>query len=183
MKWKDIPEYEGIYQVSNTGLIKSLERYSIQGKLIKEKIINGGFDKDGYKHVLLCKDGIKKTAKVHRLVAQAFLLMNGNKPHINHKDGNRTNNNVSNLEWCNIQENNEHAFDKLNRKLSGVTSQRKPVNMLSKDGKKEKTFKTISEAVRYIQQELGILTANKTNIITVCRGRQKSAYGKRWEYA
>ena len=182
MIWKDIPEYEGIYQVSDTGLIKSLERYSIQGKLIKEKYIMGGFDKDGYRLVLLCLDGHKRTAKVHRLVAQAFLLMDGNRPQINHKDGNRLNNHVSNLEWCDSKENHVHAFNELNRKLSGVTSQRKPVHMISKDGIVEQTFKTISDAVKHMQS-LGFTTANNTNIITVCKKRQKSAYGKRWEYA
>jgi len=181
MKWKDVPEYEGLYQVSDTGLIKTLERYTIQGKLIKERILIGGIDKDGYRLVLLCRDGHKKTAKVHRLVAQAFLLMNGNRPQINHKDGNRLNNNVSNIEWCNSKENNMHAFNELNRKLSGVTSMRKPVNMISKDGKKEKTFNTISDAVKYMKS-IGFETANKSNIICVCKKRQKIAYGKRWEY-
>lgn len=109
--WKDIEEYKGLYQVSNLGKIKSLARntknqYSYQERLLKEIL-----DKDGY-CVINLHNGCKvKTHKVHRLVANAFLGKKENLE-VNHKDGNKKNNCVENLEWCTSQENTIHAFNK-----------------------------------------------------------------------
>lgn len=110
--WKDIPDYEGLYQVSNLGRVKSLERYvkhlSGSMKLLKERILviikNGG-----YYRVTLSKNNIKKAKTIHRLIGESFIPNPNNLPFINHIDGNKLNNSVENLEWCTSQENCIHA--------------------------------------------------------------------------
>lgn len=127
--WKDIKGYEGLYQVSNLGRVKALERkftYNINTKILKEKIKkqcetskrNG---KQGY----LCtrlkdKNGNSKCLYTHRLVAEAFIPNPDNKETVNHIDGNKHNNNVNNLEWNTFSENNKHAITlKLRPKYCG----------------------------------------------------------------
>lgn len=100
-EWKDIKGYEGLYQVSNLGRVKSLERVSIQKHKIKEKIRACNYDKDKYLILNICKDRKTRTFKVHRLVAEAFIPNPDNLPEVNHKDEDKTNNKVDNLEWCN----------------------------------------------------------------------------------
>lgn len=111
--WKDIKGYEGKYQVSNTGLIKSLPKLKGKGRgyLTKEIILSPKKDRYGYLVVCLRKDNKNHHFTVHRLVASAFVPNLHNKPIINHKDGNKLNNNVENLEWCTVQENTKHAYD------------------------------------------------------------------------
>lgn len=103
-EWKDVPGYEGIYQVSNFGNIKSLDRcikcsngmvIHRKGSTIKKQVC-----RFGYENVTLRKPKEKKTFKVHRLVALAFIDNPNNYPEINHKDENKLNNSVENLEWC-----------------------------------------------------------------------------------
>ncbi len=101
--WKPVPEYEGIYEVSNLGRIKSLSR----GKR-KEKILNPNSGR--YKNVFLSKNGDYCKMLLHRIVAIVFIPNPENKPQVNHKDGNKFNNEVSNLEWCTHQENMNHAY-------------------------------------------------------------------------
>ena len=95
-EWRDIKGYEGLYQISNKGNIKSLN-YKRTGK---EKIREGTIDNTGYKIISLCKNGKVKKYLIHRLVAEAFLPNPDNLPQVNHKDENKLNNNVENLEWC-----------------------------------------------------------------------------------
>lgn len=111
MKWKSIKGYEGLYEVSDTGRIKSLCRITIDGKHIKEKIINGGEYSNGYKFVCLRKNGENRNFLVHRLVAEAFIPNSVNLPVVNHIDGNIHNNCVNNLEWCTYSYNLKHAVD------------------------------------------------------------------------
>ena len=102
--WKDIPGFEGLYQVSDCGQVKSCDRVvenssTKSGKqTLKERILKPGLDKDGYHHVSLCKDGKRKEFRVHRLVALAF-LDGDNTLTVNHIDECKTNNHVSNLEY------------------------------------------------------------------------------------
>lgn len=116
--WKDVEGYEGMYQVSNTGRIKSLERYfesaigtqyhPEQIKKPSEKRHKG--DSQGYLVTQLYKDNKAKNCYVHRLVAEAFLENPDNKETVNHINGNKHDNRVENLEWCSRKENNEHAL-------------------------------------------------------------------------
>lgn len=102
---KDIVGYEGLYGVTSTGLVWAYPKASrLKGRLLKQAI-----DRGGYAYVGLYKDGKTTKLKVHRLVAQAYLVA-CDKPHVNHKDGNKLNNNVSNLEWVTPKENKIHAF-------------------------------------------------------------------------
>lgn len=124
--WKDISGYEGIYQISNYGNLKSLERKykkidrRTNKEFIyfqKEKMLKPRVDKKGYLHYALNKDKKAKEFKAHRLVAEAFVPNIEEKPQINHKDMNKQNNYVDNLEWCTNGENQKHSYkNNLNRK-------------------------------------------------------------------
>ncbi len=118
--WKDIEGYEGLYQVSNFGRIKSLKRTSLMGRSLKEKILKQSKNTKGYYQVGLYSKK-PKTIMVHILVAQTFIPKPNNKHEINHIDGCKTNNRVGNLEWCTHHENMKHASSKnlfKQRKLS-----------------------------------------------------------------
>lgn len=97
--FKDIINYEGYYQISNLGNVKSL---------ITNKILKYAIDGNGYKHIALCKNG-QRSFRIHKLIANAFISNPENKPCINHKDGNKLNNTISNLEHCTFSENRFHA--------------------------------------------------------------------------
>ena len=109
--WKDIKGYEGLYQISNQGKVKGLDRVlqynATKTKIWKGKTIKTIVDGLGYCRVSLCKDGVKKAHKIHRLVSDMFLIGEGP---INHIDGNKLNNNISNLEHCTNSENINHAY-------------------------------------------------------------------------
>jgi len=111
--WKDISGFEGLYQVSNLGRVKSCERIVKQRygtRRVNDKILSLGHDKDGYFMAILCKLGTKKTVKVHRLVADAFLEKVECKNIVNHIDSNKSNNFFLNLEWTSSLENSCHRF-------------------------------------------------------------------------
>lgn len=122
-RWVNIKGYEKFYQISNFGKIKRLPHYikttnqhKVHKRFYKEKILKLSNDKDGYKLVTLKN----KTYKVHRLVAQHFLKNIKNMPQVNHKDKNKSNNNVCNLEWCFDYENQAHAI-RCDKKPRGIT--------------------------------------------------------------
>ena len=108
-EWKDIAGYEGRYQISNLGRVKTVERYKSDGRRQREAIRKSQIDHQGYEFVLLF-NGIKNCRhSVHVLVARAFIPNPHDKPQINHIDGDKTNNDVCNLEWCTASENQRHA--------------------------------------------------------------------------
>ena len=102
--WKDILMYDGRYQVSNLGNVRSFAKYSESPRILKLKE-----DRDGYMCVRLRKDGKVTQHRVHRLVAETFLLNLDHKPTVNHIDGNKQNNNVHNLEWATLSEQQKHV--------------------------------------------------------------------------
>ena len=121
--WKDVPDFEGLYQVSNLGRVKSCERQDSIGRPIKERILKGGATKDGYFSVSLCVRGKCKTFYVHNLVAMAFL---GHKPKghdkvINHINENRKDNRLENLEVVTSRENLEHSYGSFSSKHRGIS--------------------------------------------------------------
>lgn len=111
-KWKDIKQYEGLYQISNLGKVKRLGfsyNSPFQGKvIIPYKILQGSL-KDGYQQIALFKNGVRELVFIHRLVAIAFISNCEDKPFVNHKDSIRSNNKVDNLEWVTAKENSKHA--------------------------------------------------------------------------
>ena len=165
-EWRDIKRYEGYYQVSNTGKVKSLERTvrCARGyKIVPEKILEGYDNGNGYLYVKLCKEGKKKQYRINRLVAQAFLDNPNNLPEVNHKDEDKANNCVENLEWCTKQYNIEY-------------SRAKAVIGISKVSGLILEFPSAMEAER----QTGI--SNK-HISACLKGRRKSAKGFYWHYA
>lgn len=114
--WKDIVGYEGLYQVSNLGRVKSLDRISKNGRFLKGKYKKSTQDKDGYEKVSLSKDGLPNCYLVHRLVAMAFIPNPENKPEVDHINTIRNNNVVENLRWVNKSENNNNPLTKSHRK-------------------------------------------------------------------
>lgn len=143
-KFRDIPEYEGIYQVSNYGRVKSLERYHIlpNGGIwkIENKILKSYHDNGRYSFVALY-NGTKRQIKVHRLVAQVFIPNPNNLPEVNHIDCVRDNNMITNLEWCDRSYNTKYAFkygtknmpDKLKKMIKNFDGENNPNSKLKKE--------------------------------------------------
>lgn len=113
--WLPVPDFEGYYEVSNLGRIKSLSRVvPVTNRVLKEKFNSMHLKRDGYHSVLLRKPNVKKTIQVHRIVAKAFIENHDNKKVVNHIDGNKLNNYASNLEWVSYRENSCHYYRSLN---------------------------------------------------------------------
>ena len=162
--FKDIKGYEGKYVVSNNGSVYSL--LSNNGKAVE-------ISNSGYGRVSLWDHGKGKHYSIHRLVAEAFIPNPDSLPQVNHKDGNKLNNNVDNLEWCSFSENMKHAY-----KNGLVNPKTKRVIQYSDNYTKIKEWDSIADA----SKELGI---NHANIITVCKQNtnRKYAGGFIWRYA
>lgn len=120
--FKDVIGYEGFYKVSNIGRVMGI---SYKGK----KILSPNKTKNGYMNVILCVNQVKTHKNIHRLVAEAFLENNDNLAVVNHKDCNKENNSVDNLEWCSVEYNNEHS--KLNKRLQRYED--RPFSKLTKE--------------------------------------------------
>ena len=115
-EWKDIQGYEGRYQISNLGRIKSLNRKDRLGRNVDGKILKQHTDTNGYKSVMLSKNNDKKRHRIHRLVAKMFIDNPLNLEEVNHIDGDKSNNSKDNLEWVNRKENELHCRKEINNK-------------------------------------------------------------------
>lgn len=177
--WKDVPDYEGLYQVSNLGRVKSLSRYLNTGfgskRKTKEKILKPSGKV--YFHVELCKGRVNKIFSVHRLVAQAFIPNPDNLPEIDHIDTDRKNNIVTNLRWVTHSENCRNEITK-QTKSKIFTNNKKtsfPVLQLDLDGCILNEYPSIREAERQTKIE-------QIDIRRVCYGLngRKTAGGYKW---
>ena len=155
--WKDIKGYEGYYQISNLGRVRSLDRVIIC-KNGKTQTKSGGIVADrlntrlGRREVYLNKNGYRKAFKVYRLVALEFIENDDpiNRTTVNHIDGNTNNNIVTNLEWCSYSENLKHAYDKLNRPINRAGRKRK-CHVYDKILKTNNEYSSIMETAREIK--------------------------------
>lgn len=156
--WKDIKGYEGLYQVSNLGRVKSNKR-----------ILNPS--KTEYLKVSLSKNGVQNTYYIHRLVAQTFIDNKNNLTHVNHIDENKYNNNVNNLEWCT----NKYNINYGNTQKKKAKSQLR-YNIIQKDnnGNIIKIWESASQVANF-------LNYNKGTIRKSCQKKLKN-YGYYWEY-
>lgn len=184
--WKDNEGYEGLYKVSNKGNIKSLERtvWDSRGyyRTVHERILKPGKDRYGYLYVILCKEGIMKTYYVHRLVATAFCENPEGYTEVNHKDENKQNNCMENLEWCSRSYNLSYngrakkAGKKAAEKLTNHPKTSKPIIGIDKVTGLIVEFASALEAER----ETGIA---QQNICACCKGKRNSCGGFYWMYA
>ena len=153
--WKDINGYEGLYQCSNHGRVRSLDRYVFEhsGKrqFRKGQFIKPRINKNGYLQLALNKNSKRKMIYVHVLVAQTFIENIDHKETVNHKDGNKLNNFINNLEWVSYSENNEHSYIQLNRKVSDEGGSPKAVYIIDTVNKTMKFFNSISDTTKNIK--------------------------------
>lgn len=170
--WKDINDYEGLYQVSNLGRVKSLTRILNDGRIWKERILKPGKNKGGYLHVALCKNGKIKYFQIYRLVAQAFIPNPDSLPCVNHKDETPLNNNVENLEWCTQEYNLNYGT----RNERSAKAKSKNVLQLRKDGSLVRIWPSAKEIQRQLHYSQG-------HISECCRGELHTSYGYKWCYA
>lgn len=181
--WKDIPEYENIYQVSSTGRIRSVDRIDALGNHRKGAIMKQKTKCNGYNTIALCKNGKYKFIGVHRLVAQAFLPNPNNLPQVNHKDENPSNNRVENLEWCDAKYNTNYGTRNVRASKTNSLTQRgrknpwlcKKIAQLDLDENIIRIYNSITDA------------ANKNKIsqssLSGCLiGKNKTAGGYKWKY-
>lgn len=166
-QWKDIPSWMGLYQAHPDGFIRSVPR---NGTRRKPYILAKSTDKDGYEVCKLRNKSKVITGKVHRLIAEVFVPNPEGKPQVNHKDGDKTNNHYSNLDWVTPSENIIHA------KSLGLQTEcpnRQPVEQLTLDNQIIATYPSLKEAER----QTGV---GWTGISAVIRGKRKTAGGYKW---
>lgn len=185
-EWLDIIGYEGYYQISSFGRIKSLDRLVATSrgfgfKSVKGRVIKTGPDKDNYLKLKLAKLGTMQFYSVHRLVAIHFVPNPNNLPLINHKDENKQNNYKDNLEWCTVAYNNTYngRQEKINAKLRVLSNikinlKRKPVSQYNLDGSFIRNFISIGEAV-----ENGF---NGESVSKCCRNLKKDYKKFIWKF-
>lgn len=202
--WKDVQGYEGLYQVSNLGRVRSLDRTIIDSigrkRLYKGKLLKPIIDNHGYFEVLLYKGTNRKPPHIHRLVAQTFLPNPKKLPCINHIDENKQNNAVSNLEWCSYKYNNNYGTrtdraiqtrgrnpewykkikehtGKIGKKYGRINGAKmsKPVLQFDLDG----DFIREWPSMREVKHNLKI---DNSSIARCCKGKQKTAGKYIWKF-
>ena len=170
--WKDIKGYEGLYQVSNLGNIKSSS---------SSQNLNPSLHSGGYLKIELYKNGKGKYFYVHRIVAEAFIRNQEAKAQVNHIDGNKKHNSVDNLEWATPSENISHAFkigllqSPMKGKYGNLNPLSKKIDQYSVEGKFINTWDSISDVVRHFD-------CARTSIYRCLRGETKTSMGYVWKY-
>lgn len=164
--WKDIPGFEGLYLISTTGMVYSVRRR----KVLKPD------NSRGYMVVTLQRDGIRRRYGVHRLVALSYIPNPNNLPVVNHKDEDKTNNDVSNLEWCTTSYNNNYGSRTERSTATQINNA-----FLRKD---VRPVICIDTNIRYLstkdaERKTGVY---HSHISRCCSGERKTAGGKRWRY-
>ena len=173
--WENIKGYEGFYQVSNMGRVKSLERKNSQGRTVKERILKPAVKNAGYVEVNLYAGGKPKTLKVHRLVCEAFNDNRDEKPEVNHINEIKTDNRACNLEWCTRRDNINHGSRNIRAGKAIAKANSKPLGQWTKEGELVKTWASLTE----IGEQTGF---SRGNISQVANGNRKTAYGFIWKY-
>ena len=174
--WNPVPGYENHYEVSNTGKVKSL-------KYKKHRIMSYsmvGRPGNEYPSVTLTLNNIHKRFYIHKLVAMTFLPNPECKPQVNHKDRNKTNNHVENLEWVTAKENMKHLYTNIKGQWLGVFNKHKlcrPIIQLNMDGSFLNKYPSISEAARQI------LNSDRKSISSCVNGRRKQTCGYKFMFA
>ena len=198
--WKDVVGYEGLYQVSNLGRVRSLPREVSRFEKGRKYILDGRVLKYGHGHgrcykyllVCLCKDQQRSMKRVNRLVAEAFIPNPDNLPMVNHKDENPSNNRVDNLEWCTAKYNSNYgtAREKMketrkknnsNKKMlltrikNNSSKPPKSVAMIDDDGNVVKKYFSVSDAAR----DIGV---HHNSVSRVCKGIRRDVHGYKFKY-
>lgn len=165
--WKAVKGYEGYYEVSNIGNVRSVDRLVKHSKgglrIYKGKTLVPCLSVDGYRLLHLSKLNVSEMKRVNRLVAEAFIPNPMNLATVNHKDENKLNDTVENLEWMSVSDNIKYSVCK-------------PINQMNINGEFIRTWKSASE----VNKELNF---NTSNILRCCKGLRKSAHGYKWCYA
>lgn len=163
--WRDIPQWEGFYQASTLGRIRSIDRWVDQNgmkpRFYRGLILSAVSDKDGYLRVSLHKSGYSQMFTIHRLVALSFISNPNNYSEINHKDEIKTNNRVDNLEWCTVEYNLLYS----NSIEKACSARKRKVEQRRRDGTLLRAFDSMSDASR----ETGV----NINRISGCANKKK----------
>ena len=174
--WKACPDYEGLYEVSNLGRIRSVDRIVLRNgnpMKLKGKVLTTTKQWSGHLNVCVCKNGVCKNIRLHRFIARAFIPNPLNLPEVNHKDENPANNRANNLEWCDHKYNMNYGTI-IERRLKKISH---PVVQMTKDGIDIATFCSTREAERIT----GIF---HHNIAKCAKGKRhyKTAGGYKWRF-
>lgn len=165
--WKDIPGYEGLYQASTVGLIRSIDRIDSNGRFHKGHIFKPSINNWGYQLLCLSKNGVHKTEYVHQLIARTFIPNPLNLPEVNHRDEDKLNNLLYNLEWVTPYENKVYG--------TRLLKYTKKVLQFSLDGDFIQEWQSVSDITTQ-------LNFSKTTLSKCLTGKIKSAYGYIWKY-
>lgn len=194
--WRDISNFEGRYQVSNSGKVKSLER-KVNGKLnskvtVKERYMKLQKNHKGYLAVILHKNRKAYHKMVHRLVADAFIPNPDKKLQVNHINCNKKDNRVENLEWCTQEENMNHAkahgliksdsiLQKECRMRNIKNAQEAEKRIVAKIDPETNLLLNVYESITDAARKLN-LRSGDSKIVTVCKGKRKTTGGYKWRY-
>ena len=177
--WKPIKGYEGFYEVSNMGRVRSLDRFvgarNNKLRLLKGKILSFGDNGHGYKTVNLSKNNNTALKYVHRLVASTYLQNIENLPEVNHIDEKLENNRVDNLEWCTAKYNANYGTRNERNRKEKIENYGKKVSQYDLKNNFIKSYPSLSK----VEEENGFCS---TSISKCCKGRQRTSYGYKWRF-